>query len=217
MPSLVPTQTDRYHEFRLIENYIYLYHTKTFVIIPTFNETVNDTMGVSFEASTPMSRSAPIYSYANSGPRSLQVGLQLHRDLFVQMNQNVSNAPVTPTDDYVDVLIKQLQAAAYPVYGGSQKLVDPPMVALRFGDEIFIKGIVNGSVSVTYGLPVLENNKYAIVGVGFTINEVDPYDANQVMINGSWRGFDSSLERNVWNTARGGGGNMYNGTSYSIR
>lgn len=202
MPSLIPSQIDQYHEFRLIENYIYLYHTKTFVIIPTFNETVNDTMEVSYEASIPMSRSAPIYSYASSGPRSLQVDLSLHRDLFVQMNQNVSNAPVTPTDDYVDVLIKQLQAAAYPVYGGSQKLVDPPMVALRFGDDIFIKGIVNGSVAVTYGLPVLEDNKYANVGISFNISEVDPYDAQQVMINGSWRGFDSSLERNVWNTKR---------------
>ena len=202
MPNLIPSQIDQYHEFRLIENYIYLYHTKTFVIIPTFNETVNDTMEVSYEASIPMSRSAPIYSYASSGPRSLQVDLSLHRDLFVQMNQNVSNAPVTPTDDYVDVLIKQLQAAAYPVYGGSQKLVDPPMVALRFGNDIFIKGIVNGSVAVTYGLPVLEDNKYANVGISFNISEVDPYDAQQVMINGSWRGFDSSLERNIWNTKR---------------
>lgn len=200
MPSLAPSQTDNYHEFRLIENYIYLYHTKTFVLIPTFNEDVNDQMNVHFESSTPMSRSAPIYSYANSGPRQLQVNLQMHRDLFVQMNQEVSNAPVTPTDDYVDVLIKQLQAASYPVYGGSQKLVDPPMVAVRFGNDIFIKGIVEGGVNVTYGLPVLEDNKYARVGISFQVMEVDPYDAQQVMTNGSWRGFDSSLERNVWNT-----------------
>lgn len=202
MPSLVPSQNDKYHEFRLIENYIYLYHTKTFVVIPTFNEDVNDQMSVTFESSTPMSRSAPIYSYANSGPRTIQVQLSLHRDLFVQMNQDVSNAPVTLTDDYVDVIIKQLQAAAYPAYSNAQKLVDPPMVAVRFGDDIFIKGIVNGGVNVTYRLPVLENNKYAQVIINFQVFEVDPYDANQVMTNGSWRGFDSSLERNVWNTKR---------------
>lgn len=202
MPSLVPSQNDKYHEFRLIENYIYLYHTKTFVVIPTFNEDVNDQMSVTFESSTPMSRSAPIYSYANSGPRTIQVQLSLHRDLFVQMNQDVSNAPVTLTDDYVDVIIKQLQAAAYPAYSNAQKLVDPPMVAVRFGDDIFIKGIVNGGVNVTYRLPVLENNKYAQVIINFQVFEVDPYDANQVITNGSWRGFDSSLERNVWNTKR---------------
>ena len=189
-----------YHELKMIENYIYLYHTQTFLVIPVFNESVNDTMGVNFQKSTPMSRSAPIYSYSDSGPRSLQVNLHLHRDMFTQMNQNVSNVPVTPGDDYVDTLIKQVQAAALPVYGASEKLVDPPMVAVRFGNDIFIKGVVTGSVGVTYGLPIMEDNKYADIQISFTVEEVDPYDAQQVLEAGSFRGFDSSLERNVWNT-----------------
>lgn len=189
-----------YHELQMIENYIYLYHTQTFIVIPVFNETINDTMSVKFNSSTPMSRSAPIYSYSDSGPRSLQVDLDLHRDMFTQMNLNVSNAPVAPGDDYVDTLIKQVQAAALPVYGAAEKLVDPPLVAVRFGNDIFIKGIINGAVAVTYGLPILEGDKYAHVGVQFTVEEVDPYDAQQVMLSGSFRGFDSSLERNVWNT-----------------
>ena len=45
-------------KFDLIENYIYLYHLKQFVIIPTFPESINDSMSANF-ASTPMlSRSA---------------------------------------------------------------------------------------------------------------------------------------------------------------
>lgn len=200
MPNLIQTQIDNYHQLQLIENYIYLYHTKTFILIPVFNESIVDQMGTTFESSTPMSRSAPIYSYKSSGPRHLQVSLELHRDLMVQMNQNVSNAPIKPGDDYVDVLIKQLQAASLPVYGGAQKLVDPPLVALRYGNDVFIKGVVNGGVTVTYNLPILDDNKYAQVGVSFEIYEVDPYDAQQVMLIGSFRGFDSSLERNVWNT-----------------
>lgn len=195
----MPGQTD-YHELLMIENYIYLYHTQTFLLIPVFNDTVNDTMSVNFQKTTPMSRSAPIYSYSDSGPRSLQVNLHLHRDMFTQMNQNVSNALIVPGDDYVDTLIKQIQAAALPVYGASQKLVDPPMVAVRFGEDIFIKGVVMGAVGVTYGLPILEDNKYADISISFTVEEVDPYDAQQVLLEGSFRGFDSSLERNAWNT-----------------
>lgn len=202
MPSTVQSQIENYHELQLIENYIYLYHTQTFIVIPVFNDSVVDSMGTEFVSTTPMSRSAPIYSYSSSGPRHLQVNLDLHRDMFVQMNQNVSNAPVQVGDDYVDTLIKQLQAASLPVYGGSEKLVDPPMVAVRFGNDIFIKGVVQGGVSVTYNLPILDDNKYAHVGISFEVYEVDPYDAQQVMISGSFRGFDSSLERNVWNSSK---------------
>lgn len=191
-----------YHDLNLIENYIYLYHTQEFLVIPVFNETINDTTGSRFESTTPMSRSAPIYSYSHSGPRSLQVDLKLHRDMFIQMNQNVSNVVTTVSDDYVDILVKRVQAAALPVYNSAQKLVDPPMVAVRFGNDIFIKGVVTNGVSVTYGLPIMDDNKYANVGITFNVEEVDPYDAMQVREMGSFRGFDSSLERNVWNTKK---------------
>ena len=47
-------------------------------------------------------------------------------------------------DDYVDLLIKKLQSIALPRYKASDKLVNPPMVAVRFGDAVFIKGISMG-------------------------------------------------------------------------
>lgn len=187
-----------YHVYNMIENYIYLYHVNQFIVIPTFPDSITDSIAVSFNQSTPMSRSAPIYSYSNSGPRSLQVNLDLHRDMMTQINRNVSNINVAVGDDYVDTLIKQVQAVALPAYGASEKLVDPPLVAVRFGNDIFIKGVVTGAVSVTYALPILDNNKYAHVSVSFNVEEVDPYDAQQVMSAGSFRGFDSSLERNIW-------------------
>ena len=83
-------------------------------------------------------------------------------------------------DDYVDTIIKNLQAIALPSYKNAVKLVNPPQVAVRFGNEIFIKGIVNGGVTVTYSLPILSDNKYAIVEVQFTVTEIDPYDAETV-------------------------------------
>lgn len=187
--------------YNMIENYIYMYHVQQFIVIPTYPESLTDTLSVEFASSTPMSRSAPIYSYSKSGPRQITIKLDLHRDLMTQVNKDVSNIPVSPGDDYVDTLIKQIQAIALPVYGATEKMVDPPIIACRFGNDIFIRGVVEGSVGVDYDLPIISGNKYAHVGVSFTIVEVDPYSAPQVMTSGSFRGFDASLERNVWTKA----------------
>jgi hypothetical protein len=187
--------------FQMIDNYIYLYHTDTFIVIPAFPEQFTDSMSVNFSPETPLSRSAPIFSYVNSGPRQIDVNLKLHRELMYQINYGVSNAKVALHDDYVDELIKQIQAAVLPVYSASNKMVDPPLVAIRFGNDIFCKGIITGSVSTTYDLPVLQNGKYAQVGINFTMNEVDPYDANQVATVGSFRGLDATLERRLWKSS----------------
>lgn len=187
--------------YNMIENYIYMYHVQQFIVIPTYPESLTDNLSVEFASSTPMSRSAPIYSYSKSGPRQITIKLDLHRDLMTQVNKDVSNIPVSPGDDYVDTLIKQIQAIALPVYGATEKMVDPPIIACRFGNDIFIRGVVEGSVGVDYDLPIISGNKYAHVGLSFTIVEVDPYSAPQVMTSGSFRGFDASLERNVWTRA----------------
>ena len=60
-------------------------------------------------------------------------------------------------------------------------MVNPPLVAIRFGNEFFIKGVVNGGITTTGKLPLLQNGKYANVDIGFTISEVDPYDAESVV------------------------------------
>ena len=52
---------------------------------------------------------------------------------------------------------------------------------------IFIKGIINGSLGLTYGLPILKNGKYAMVDISFTVTEIDPYDADTAMKAGSYR------------------------------
>lgn len=192
--------------YNMIENYIYMYHLQQFIVIPSYPESLTDTLNVKFTDSTPMSRSAPIYSYSDSGPRQITVKLDLHRDLMTQVNRDVSTIPVSVSEDYVDVLIKEIQAIALPVYGASEKMVNPPIIAVRFGNDIFIKGVVTGAVAVDYMLPILDTNKYAHVGVSFTVSEVDPYDAQQVVTSGSFRGFDASLERNVWTT---GGNQVY--------
>lgn len=182
----------------LIENYIYLYHTDSLIVLPGYPESVMDQLPVDFKWQTPLARTAPIYSYSSSGPRSLQVSLTLHRDMMWQVNYNVSNLKVTIDEDYVDVAIKQLQAASLPRYNSGTKLVDPPLVAVRLGDDIFIKGVITGSLTETYQTPILRSGKYAIVIISFNVYEVDPYDAAMAQEQGSFRCLNTSLERNLW-------------------
>ena len=73
----------------------------------------------------------------------------------------MTNSPKL-SDDYVDVLIRYIEAAALPTYQAANKMVNPPIVAMRLGKDIFIKGVVNGSVGKTYKFPILRNGKYAV-------------------------------------------------------
>lgn len=193
--------TDRI--FQMIDNYIYLYHTDTVIVVPSYADSVTDTMQANFNSSNLLARSAPIFSYANSGPRTINVKFDLHRDMMKQINYGVSNAPVTLDDDYVDIMIRQIQAIALPEYNTAEKMVNPPMIAVRLGDDIFIKGIVQGGVGVTYQYPILSDGKYALVSIAFSITEVDPYDASTVMKTGSFRGLSASLERKIQKLAVG--------------
>lgn len=184
----------------MIDNYIYMYHTDTFIVLPTFAESVNDSMAIAYNSDHPLSRSAPIYSYANSGPRTVQMSFSLHRDMMTNINYGVSNANVEMGDDYVDTLIKQIQAMVLPTYDASSKTVNPPVVALRMGNDVFIKGVLTSGLNITYGLPILANGKYAKVDFSISVQEIDPYDAQTVMQTGSYRGISTTLERKLWKT-----------------
>ena len=189
--------------FNLITNYIYFYHTHTFFVIPVYPDSVQDSQSITFNSTPLLSRSAPIYSFSNAGPRSVQFSFNLHRDLMQQTNYKVSNVNLDMGDDYVDVLVRSLQAIALPRYDSSAKMVDPPVVALRLGNEIYCKGVVAGNIGITYNLPILEDNKYSQVSISFGLNEIDPTDADIVMRTGSFRGLNTSLERSFWQNTNG--------------
>lgn len=185
--------------FNLIDNYIYLFHTDEYILIPTYPDSIQDSMRSSFSETNALSRSAPVFSYSNSGPRKVQVSLNLHRDMMEAINYNSSNMIIEDLDDdYVDTLIKKLQSIALPKYTATSKSVIPPMIAIRFGNEIFIKGVVNDTLSVTYEKPILENNKYAQVSISFWVSEIDPYDAESVQEQGSFRGLTRTFKNGVY-------------------
>ena len=121
---------------------------------------------------------------------------------MAMVNRNLSNIKLDLGDDYVDTLVKQIQACSVPMYASSQKMVDPPLVALRIGNEIFIKGVVTSGVSITYETPILQGDKYAQATISFTVSEVEPFDAETVAETGSYRGIDTTLERNLWSTRK---------------
>lgn len=181
-------------------NYIYLYHTDEVIYLPTFPENITDNLQSTFAQTSALSRSAPVFTYSNSGPRSMHFQFELHRDLLDSVNiGGLSNATLEVGEDYVNALIRKIQAIALPRYVDSSKSVIPPMVAIRIGagEDIFIKGVVQGGVTVSYSPPMLTNGQYALVSISFTVYEVDPYDADTVSQLGSFRGITTAFKNGV--------------------
>lgn len=204
-------------KLKIIDNYIYFYHLEKFCIIPSYPDSISDSMSSSFAMTHALSRSAPVFSYSYSGPRQVTIQLNFHRDMMNDINRDLSNIKhdeidknkliAFDDDDYVDTLVKHLQAISLPkyqAYNSGSKTVIPPMVAVRFGNTLFIKGVVNTSVQCTYSKPILYNNKYAVVSVNFTIYETDPYDADTVALLGSFRGVTHAFKDGVYSTSTEG-------------
>jgi hypothetical protein len=179
--------------------YIYISHLDVpeeakYWQLPGYPDEVTDDLRSTFAENTALGRSAPVYTFSSAGPRSIAISLNFHRDMMEEMPSNV-----TPREgeDKAESFIHALQAIAVPKYNLSNKAIEPPLVAIRLGREVFIKGIVNGGVRVTFGKPILVNEKYATIKVDFTISEVDPYDSTTVYQNGSFRGLTATLRKGM--------------------
>ena len=173
--------------------YIYISHLDEgfqYWHLPGYPDEVTDDMRSTFIETTALGRSAPVYTFSNAGPRTVQISLNFHRDMFEDMPSNI-----TPKDgeDKADSFIHALQAIAVPKYNLSNKAIEPPLIAVRLGKEIFIKGVVTSNIGITYGKPILVNEKYATIRVQFTVSEVDPYDSSTVFKNGSFRGLTQTF------------------------
>lgn len=182
--------------------YLYISHLDEdyqYWMLPGYPDEVTDQMQSNFQDNSALGRSAPVYTFSNSGPRTVQISLNFHRDMFEEINQfqYPKGGKFADGDDMAEQFIHALQAIAVPKYNLSNKAIEPPLVAIRLGREVFIKGIVSGGISITYGKPILSNEKYAIVKVSFTVSEVDPYDASTVFKNGSFRGLTATLRKGM--------------------
>jgi hypothetical protein len=193
--------------FRLPDNYIYISHLDDmgeefkFWILPFSPDSISDTMQSNFTATTALGRSAPVYTFSNAGPRDVRIEIKMHRDMMDDANAGISNVRLQNGEDYIESLIHALQAIAVPKYNLTNKAVEPALVAVRIGKQIFIKGVLTSGIGITYEKPILANDKYAQVSLSITISEVDPYDATTVYKNGSFRGEVRTLRegaKNYW-------------------
>lgn len=194
---------ERYAPF--IDNWIYFGHLDLYAVLPSYPEQISDNMPSTFQTTTALSRSAPVFTYSNSGPRQVAIDLKLHRDMMDDINLNVGtlkdNVLNFKDEDYVDTLIRYLQACAVPkysVYSSGAKAVEPPWVAIKFGNNIFIKGVITTGINVSYTKPILSNKKYACVDVSFTVAETDPYDAQSIAKAGSFRGISRTMKNGIF-------------------
>lgn len=184
----------------LPDNYIYISHLDEdfqYWRLPVTPDTISDSMTVTWSPQNALGRSAPVYTYNNSGPRTVGIKLAFRRDMLDDINEGISNVNPLVGDDYTDTLIRALQSIAVPKYNLSDKAIEPAMVALRLGQTVFIKGIVTGSVDVTYSLPILADGKYAGVEIGLTIYETEPYDSEILFQKGSFRGLIKTMKKGM--------------------
>lgn len=184
------------------DNFIYISHLDDdfkYWRLPSSPDTINDSMPSSFMSTSALGRSAPVYTYSNSGPRTVQIDLNLHRDLMDDINMHWSNSKLGYGEDYVDNLIRALQTISVPRYNLNNKAVEPPLVAVRLGKELFIKGVCTSGCNVTKNKPILTNDRYAQVSVSITISEVDPYDSTTIFQNGSFRGVTNTFREGAKN------------------
>jgi hypothetical protein len=165
--------------------------------LPQYPDEVTDQIQSSFAEQNALGRSAPVYTFSNAGPRTVQFNLEFHRDMIDDANAGYGGVTLKDGEDYSDKLISSLQAIALPKYNLTNKSIEPPLVAIRLGRQVFIKGVVTSGIAVTYKKPILSNEKYAVVGIGFTVAEVDPYDASTVYANGSFRGLVASMRKGM--------------------
>ena len=175
--------------FPLEENYLYFYHTDTLVLIPYWPLNIQDSQGASWSPTSILGRSAPIQSYSTGQARSVGVQLKFHREMLKQTNMRHLKTDRIDNfygEDYVDYVINMLYGCVLPNYSSSAKLVDPPIVAARFGNQTYIKGIIS-SVRVGYSGSILRDKKYSEVEISLDITEINPYDAVTAMGVGSFR------------------------------
>jgi hypothetical protein len=181
--------------------YIYISHldgiAPQYWHLPQYPDDITDQIQSSFGEQNALGRTAPIYTFSSAGPRTVSFNLEFHRDMIDEANLNNSSLTLNDNEDLSDKLISALQAISLPKYNLTNKTIEPPLVAIRLGRQVFIKGVVLGGISVTYKKPILANEKYAVVGLSFNVAEVDPYDASAVYKNGSFRGLVSSMRKGM--------------------
>jgi hypothetical protein len=108
--------------------YLYISHLDEdyqYWMLPGYPEKVTDQMQSEFAANSALGRSAPVYTFSHSGPRTISINLSFHRDMFEEINQFLypkgSNI-FADGQDMAEKFIHAIQAIAVPKYNLSNKI-----------------------------------------------------------------------------------------------
>lgn len=124
--------------------------------IPCYPNSLSDSYNVTFNSASLFTSTEPYFVFNYSGPRTVNVSFQLHREM-----RGIDN------DGYIDAIAAAIEAATYPVNDGWMG----SEVILIVGAEIYIRGIIGGNVSVSYSGPIIDG-RHNLLDVSFSINEV---------------------------------------------
>ena len=193
-----------------IDSYIYIYHLGLKFNLPTLPDSLSDNMPIDFSTQPVLARSAPQISWSSAGPRSIQITIPIHRQIFAMENDFKTFLPLDDLQKYgvnpesikkydaADWLINALVSLSLPRYSDAEKAITPPSVLVRYGNEFCIRGVPSSVIKTSSG-PWLKSGKMAMIILQFTVTETEPYSAEYALQSGSLRGISTDLMRsNVW-------------------
>lgn len=128
--------------------------------MPCYPKSISDSLSVQHGSQSLFTSTEPYVVYNSSGPRTVSVSFQFHREMRGYDN-----------DTYIDNIIDTIEAACYPLNDGTMSVE----TRLIIGKDISIRGVITGGVSVSYSGPIIDG-KYNVIDINFTIQEV--YGAN---------------------------------------
>lgn len=123
--------------------------------MPCYPTSINDSLSADYSSQTVPYRTEPYINYSNSGPRTVSVAFNLHREMTNSDGSDIDN------------IINVIQAASYPTVGDSNAIHS----TLQVGKQVYISGIITGGITTSYSGPIIDG-KYNVYDISFTITEV---------------------------------------------
>lgn len=172
-------------------SYLYIYHLKKEWYLPVLPQGITNSLPISFSPTPIPLSSAPLQTFSSAGPRTVSITLKMHRKMF-ELEDKKNGAKK------MEELINDISALALPKYTSASKLVVPPTVLYRAGNEVCIRGIVSGNVSITTSGAWQRDGKLSEIDIQFTIVEVEAFSAEYAQNHGVLRSIPTDLTRSVW-------------------
>lgn len=179
-------------ELNVVKNFIYFHHIDKACILPCYPQTISESISVTWNATNLLQSSAPIQTWSNSGPRVIPFNFDLHREMLTDTNVTSQtflgrSLIMEEPENLMEDLISTIKAAALPKYTYVTRIVNPPIVSVSIGNQIYIKGVVNSSVTTDYK-GAIRQGKYNEVSLSFSVTEITPYDADSIQKLGNYVG-----------------------------